>query len=143
MTIRDAYVINVIRSNKNRYVQKISFLFPEPIIAEHQTHPPALRASIMVARHGHRQRAFGIRRRMVTSPLWEFVLFLKHDEVQKFMVHLTEEYRPFSATGASRVMVVLDEKFTAFFASRGEKIGAGGLETLEDFDIETAWARGM
>jgi hypothetical protein len=41
------------------------------------------------------------------------------------------------------VVVVEDEKFPAFFAGSGKKIGTGVLKAFEDFDRETARARGM
>jgi hypothetical protein len=59
------------------------------------------------------------------------------------MVHLAEEDRPFATDRATRVTIVENEEFPAFFAGSGEKIGAGGLEAFEDFDRETTGAGGV
>jgi hypothetical protein len=70
---------------------------------------------------------------VVTSPFGKLVLILIQVEVQEFMVHLTEEDRPFATTRATRVVIVKNKEFPALFAGCGEKIFTGGLEPFEDF----------
>jgi hypothetical protein len=62
---------------------------------------------------------------MITSPLGEFVLLLIHNEIHEFVVHLAIEDRPFATPRATRVVIVDNEEFPAFFAGSGEKIRTG------------------
>jgi hypothetical protein len=58
---------------------------------------------------------------MITSPLGKLVLPLVQDEVQKFVIHLAVEDRPFATARATRMMVVENEEFSHASQAAGRR----------------------
>ena len=59
------------------------------------------------------------------------------------MVHFPIEDRPFATARANWVVIVENQEFPTGFTGSGKKIGTGGVEALEDFDVETTRAGGV